>query len=261
MSNLENKVIIVTGASSGIGRAAAEIMARQGAKVLLVARDRKALDEVCDGIRGAGGTAEVCRGDVAVKEDTLAAVDKAEQAFGPVDGFFANAGISGAMAPIPDYSDEAFDEILNVNLKSFFWAMKRVLPSMIARRTGSIVATGSLASERGFPVTAGYVATKHALLGLVRCAAAEVTRHNVRVNLVIPGMIETRLIENIADQFGGDLPTALAALGKMAPMGRVGTSAEVGEVVAFLMSDAASYVSGQAWAIDGGILGTLATGQ
>jgi NAD(P)-dependent dehydrogenase (short-subunit alcohol dehydrogenase family) len=257
MSDLQGKVIVVTGASTGIGRATAEIVARKGAKVVLVARRENVLDEACAAIRAAGGEASYFAGDIGKRDTTLDAIALAEQSYGPVDGFFANAGMSGAVAPIPDYSEEAFDEIVNVNLKSLFWALKRLLPSMVERRTGSVVATGSLASERGFPMTAGYVTTKHALLGLVRSAAAEVTRHNVRVNLVIPGMIDTPLIGNIADQFGGDIQTALAALGKMAPMGRVGSPEEVGEVVAFLMSDAASYVSGQAWSVDGGILGTL----
>ena len=261
MSALEGKVIVVTGASTGIGRGSAEIMARQGAKLLLVARSEGTLGEACESIRSAGGTADYLAGDVSVKDTTLAAVARAEELYGPVDGFFGNAGMSGAMAPVQDYPDEDFEAILNLNLKSLFWAMKRLLPSMIERRTGSIVLTGSLASERGFPMTAGYVTTKHALLGLARCAAAEVSRHNVRVNVIIPGLIETPLLANVAEFYGGDVETTMKVLGAMAPMGRVGSAAEVGEVVAFLMSDAASYVSGQAWSIDGGILGTFNTGQ
>jgi NAD(P)-dependent dehydrogenase (short-subunit alcohol dehydrogenase family) len=261
MSTLEGKVIVVTGASTGIGRGSAEIMGRQGAKLLLVARSEGTLGEACETIRSAGGTADYLAGDVSVKDTTLAAIARAEELYGSVDGFFGNAGMSGTMAPIADYPDEDFEAILNLNFKSLFWAMKRLLPSMIERRTGSIVFTGSLASERGFPLTCGYVATKHALLGLARSAAAEVSRHNVRVNVVIPGMIDTPLMGNIKDQFGGSIETTLKVLGSMAPMQRVGTSAEVGEVVAFLMSDAASYVTGQAWSIDGGILGTLYSGQ
>jgi NAD(P)-dependent dehydrogenase (short-subunit alcohol dehydrogenase family) len=262
MSRLEGKVVVVTGASTGIGRASAGVMAGQGAKLLLVARSENVLGEACEAIRSAGGTANYFVGDVGVRQTTQSAVARAVELYGaPIDGFFANAGISGTMAPIQDYSDEAFEEILNVNLRSCFWALKAVLPSMIERRTGSVVFTGSLASERGFPLTCGYVATKHGLLGLARSAAAEVSRHNVRVNVVIPGMIDTPLIDNLKDQFGGSIETTLKVLGSMAPMQRVGSSAEVGEVVAFLMSDAASYVTGQAWSIDGGILGTLYSGQ
>jgi NAD(P)-dependent dehydrogenase (short-subunit alcohol dehydrogenase family) len=128
---------------------------------------------------------------------------------------------------------------------------------MIARKSGSIVVTGSLASERGMANNAGYVASKHAVLGLARAAALEAAPHNVRVNCVLPGLIETPLLHNIG---GDDIPAAMAMMGRAVPQGRVGSPEETAEVVCFLLSGAASHVTGQSWAVDGGILGTLSLG-
>jgi NAD(P)-dependent dehydrogenase (short-subunit alcohol dehydrogenase family) len=260
--DLSNRTIVVTGASSGIGRASALLMGRMGARLFLVARDQRALDEVAAAIRADGGTAEAYAADVGIKAELLAAIDRAEARFGTIDGFFANAGAGGPKTPLVDYDDDAFDWMLTINLKSIFWAMKRLLPAMIERRAGAILVTGSLGSERGFPMTCGYNSAKHGLLGLVRSAAAEVARHNVRINAILPGLVETRMLDEIAGEIGGgDAAAGAKALGTMVPMGRLGHADELGQVAAFLLSDAASYVNGQAWAVDGGILHTLgATG-
>jgi NAD(P)-dependent dehydrogenase (short-subunit alcohol dehydrogenase family) len=258
---LDGKHIVITGASTGIGRASADIMAAQGARVLVVARRENLLQQAVADIRAAGGTADYAVADVADKAALMATFDKAEAVFGPIDGLFANAGIGGQVVPLTDYDDDALDEILTVNFKSLFWSMKRVLPGMIARKSGAIVATGSLASERGLPMTAGYNASKHAVLGLVRSAAVEVARHNVRVNCVIPGLIETPMLAGIAGELsGGDVQAGLTGMGAMVPQGRIGQPGELGNVAAFLLSDGAAYVNGQAWSVDGGILGTMMTG-
>ncbi|WP_321396919.1 SDR family NAD(P)-dependent oxidoreductase [Emcibacter sp.] len=259
--SLTGKHIIVTGASSGIGLGSAKVMAGLGAKVMLVARREDKLAQAVEEIRRAGGEAGYYAADMSVRDQVNASIDAAEEVFGPVDGLFANAGAGGPRAPITEYTDEAFDDIMTLNLKSLFWAMKRVLPSMIERRDGAILATGSLASERGFPNTVGYNASKHAVLGMVRSAAAEVARHNIRVNCILPGVIESEMLGELADQLGnGNYDEGLKIIGQMSPQGRVGTSEELGNVAAFLLSDAARYVNGQAWSVDGGILGTIATG-
>jgi NAD(P)-dependent dehydrogenase (short-subunit alcohol dehydrogenase family) len=221
--------------------------------VFLVARRQAVLDEAVAAIRAAGGTAEAAAADVSDKAALLAAIDAAEAAFGPVDGLFANAGTGGSFAPFADYDDAVWEAVLRTNLHSAFWAMKRVLPCMMARRTGAILVTGSLSSERGMANNPGYVASKHAVLGLARAAALEAAPHNVRVNCLIPGFIATPLLENIPR-------AALDGLAARVPQGRLGSSEETAEVAAFLLSDAASHVTAQSWAVDGGVLGTLAVG-
>lgn len=260
--DLSGKRIIITGASSGIGRAAAKIMAASGARVFLVARSEGALEEAAQEIKAKGGEAHWRKADVAKLDGTNAYVSAAREALGGIDGLFANAGTSGPVAPVADYPLDGLEEVLSTNLRSAFHAMQLVLPEMIARRSGSIALTGSIASERGLPMTAGYNISKHAVLGLARSAASEVARHNVRVNCIVPGLIRTPMLEGIAASFaGGDVEEGLKALAKIPSQGRIGTPEEVGAVAAFLMSDAAAYVNGQSWAVDGGMLGTIGHGE
>jgi NAD(P)-dependent dehydrogenase (short-subunit alcohol dehydrogenase family) len=144
---------------------------------------------------------------------------------------------------------------VRTNLTSIYWAIKRVLPGMLARRHGSIVVTGSLAAERGMPHNVAYVASKHAALGLARAAAAEAAPHNVRVNCVLPGLIETPMLM----QLDPDSPPQAIRdrLSSAVPMGRIGTADELAQLVCFLLSDRASHITAQSIAVDGGILGTL----
>jgi NAD(P)-dependent dehydrogenase (short-subunit alcohol dehydrogenase family) len=245
------RAILVTGASTGIGRATARLVAERGARVFLVARREGLLKLAVKEIRDAGGEAAAHSADVSDHAALVAAIDAAETAFGPLEGLFANAGTASRFAPLGDYGDEDFEAVLRTNLFSPFWAIKRVLPGMIARRRGAIVVTGSLASHRGMAHNVGYVASKHGVLGLARAAALEAAPHNVRVNCVVPGFIDTPMLSGLE-------PGVLAALGNKVPQGRLGTSEETAEVVAFLLSEAARHVTGQSWAVDGGVLGTLA---
>lgn len=241
-----NRHIVVTGASTGIGRATAVLLARRGATVTLMARSRATLDEA---VAEAGNGARAAIVDVSDKAALLAALDAAE-AHAPIDGLFANAGTGGKFAPFTDYPDDVFDAVLRTNLMGPFWAMQRVLPGMIARGRGSIVVTGSLSSERGMAMNPAYVASKHAVLGLARAAALEVAPHGVRVNCLIPGFIDTPMMAEIPE-------AARQQLGGRIPQGRMGRPEETAELAAFLLSDAASHVTAQSWAADGGVLGTL----
>jgi NAD(P)-dependent dehydrogenase (short-subunit alcohol dehydrogenase family) len=253
VSAFRGRHIIVTGASTGIGFATAKLLAWRGAKVSLLARSEDKLIAATDAITRDGGAAAYVAVDVSDKGALLAAITSCESGFGAIDGLFANAGTGGAFAPLADYDDDGFDAVVRTNLTSVFWAIKRVLPGMIARRSGSIVVTGSLASERGMPMNAAYVASKHGLLGLARAAAVEAAPHNVRVNCVIPGIINTPMLAGLPD---GAIPALAAAI----PQGRIGKADELAELVAFLLSDAAGHITAQSIAVDGGILGTLSLG-
>lgn len=241
------KHVAITGASTGIGRATADRIIAAGGKVTLIARRAELLADACAELGPRAGWAAA---DVADKAQLLAALDKAVASHGPIDGLFLNAGIGGMFSPVEDYADDVFDAVMAVNLKGAFWAIQHVLPAMKARRAGAILVTGSLASERGLPMNAGYVASKHAVLGLSRAVANEAAEHGVRCNCIVPGLIETPMLDGLP-------PEAAQQMAKAVPQGRTGSAEELAQVAAFLLSDAASHVTGQSWAVDGGMLGTM----
>jgi NAD(P)-dependent dehydrogenase (short-subunit alcohol dehydrogenase family) len=257
MSEFQGRHIVITGASTGIGLATATLLARRGAKVFLIARTETKLAEAAGGILAEGATAAYGAADVSDREALREMIDRAESTFGPIDGLFANAAFGGRFAPLGSYDDDTFDAVIRTNLSSVFWAIKRVLPGMIERRRGSIVVTGSLASERGMANNAAYVASKHGVLGLARAAASEAAPHQVRVNCVLPGLIETPMLLQLDPKAPPQVIRDM--LGKGVPMGHIGTAEELAETACFLLSDRASHITAQAIAVDGGILGTHST--
>jgi 3alpha(or 20beta)-hydroxysteroid dehydrogenase len=261
MKDLDGKAIIVTGAGTGIGRATCRELASYGARLVLAGRRKEALVETAALVRAAGANAEVRIVDVAQSSEVRGMVDFALEKFGAIDGLFNNAGIEGPFKFLVDYPEDAFEEVMATNVRGVFLGMRHVLPVMIAAGRGSIVSTGSIGTERGLPGSSPYVAAKHAVAGLTRTAAVEVAGKGVRVNCVLPGLIETRMLRDIATSIAGDAETGLKALAKAVPAGRLGRPEEVATVVAFLLSDAASFVNGVNWPIDGAILAGIGKGS
>ena len=242
--------VVITGGSSGIGLATAKIIAGAGGKVSLLARRAAVLAEAVAEI-GPSAFAMPC--DVGLKGELLTALDAAAKHGGPIDGLFLNAAAEGMYGLTANYTDEAWEEAMRVNVTSPFWAIRHVMPGMIARGQGAILITGSLGGERGMAGNAGYCVSKAAVLNLARVAAMEGAAHGVRVNVLTPGFIDTPMMNAAPDE-------AVAAMAARTPQKRIGRPEEAGAVAAFLLSDLASHVTAQALAVDGGLLGTLEIG-
>jgi 3alpha(or 20beta)-hydroxysteroid dehydrogenase len=258
--DLTGKAAVITGGGGGIGSATGLAMGRAGARVLLVDVDAQRLEAAAAAVAGSGAEVLTHVADVTSSAAVRGYVAAAVDAFGTIDVFFNNAAIIGPIAALAEYDEDAFDRIMAINVRGVFLGLRHVLPIMIAQGSGSVINTGSLSSERGLPGTPAYNAAKHAVLGLTRSAAAEVAQSGVRVNAVLPGMIDTPMLAEVASGFPDPQGARNAAAG-VSPQGRLGGPEEVAEVVVFLASDAASLVNGAAWAVDGGILGTLPTAK
>jgi len=243
--------VVITGASSGIGRATAERIAAHGGKVTLIARRPDVLQGVAAAINAGGkGAADWIAADVGVQSEVISALDEAVARHGPIDALFLNAGTNGQFSPLADYTDEALDQVMRVNALSLFWALRHAVPAMMARGKGAILVTGSLASERGMVGNPGYLASKHAAQGIARAVAMEAAPHGVRCNIMHPGFILTDMLAEVPEE----VQKGMAAI---VPQQRIGTAEEAAAVAAFLLSDDASHVTCQSLAVDGGLLGTL----
>jgi NAD(P)-dependent dehydrogenase (short-subunit alcohol dehydrogenase family) len=244
---LAGKVFMVTGASSGMGAETARSLGRCGARVALVARRKELLSEVAANVRAAGGQALELVLDVNDEAQLREAVALTRRQFGRLDGAFNNAGVLGRGAPLHELTTADYEDVMGVNVRSLFWSMKYQVEALLQDGGGAIVNNASIVAQVGFAGASLYTASKHAVLGLTRSAALEYFRQGIRINAVLPGPIETPMA---VEGFGGveNLHAALQAL----PPGRPGQVGEVAHPVLFLLSDAASYISGQGLAVDGG---------
>ena len=245
---LDNKVALVTGASSGIGRAIAQQLGAEGASIVVSDIDDKRGTETVAMLRDNRVASIYVRADTSKPADHEALVAAAVKAYGGLDIAVNNAGIGGAQAPVGEYPLDGWDKVIAVNLSGVFYGMRYQVPAMLSRGGGSIINIASVLGQVGFRSSAAYVAAKHGVVGLTKSAALEYGPQKIRINAVGPGFINTPLLAKSLT------PEALKALEGMHALNRLGEVAEVAELATWLASDKASFVTGTYLAVDGGYL-------
>ena len=254
MGRLEGKSVIITGAGSGIGRAASLMFTKEGAKLIAVDKTEGVKETVAQ-IKNAGGTAEAVMADVGTESDVKAFIAKAISAYGKLDAIWANAGISGGLVPLAEQTPEHWMEILRVNLIGPFLAVKHSIPHLVKQGHGAIVCTASVAGLKSGASGHPYASSKAGVISLVQTTAYSLSGTGVRINAVCPGLIETGMTKPIFDnakERGTD-----GKIGQLNPMKRAGQPHELAAMGLFLASDEASYVNGQAFPVDGGLTASM----
>ena len=251
MALLAGKSALITGAASGIGRAAAVVFAREGARVIVADMAEEGGEQTVRAIRDAGGDARFVRCDVSIAADVEALVAAAVRAFGRLDCAFNNAGIAGAQRKTADYDEDEFDKIIAVDLKGVWLCMRAEIRQFIAQKSpGAIVNTASAAGLVASHSMPAYTAAKHGVVGLTKCAALEYARSGIRINDVCPGVVDTPLVEGMV---AGSVRSSRLRLDEVEPIGRKARPEEIAEAVVWLCSDAASFVTGCSMSVDGGL--------
>ena len=256
MSDMNGRVALITGASSGIGRAIAEAFAAKGASVVVAARREEDLASLVTEIEGRGGNATAIKTDVSAANDVERMVAHAIETFGRLDYAVNNAGIEGQFAGIADLAEEDWDRVLNTNLRGVFLCLKHEAKAILnCGNGGAIVNVGSINSFLGFPSGAAYVASKHGLIGLTTSVSAELAPQRIRVNLVCPGFIDTPMHHRLRNLLGDEIYDT--AVLPSVHLRRAGRPAEIAQSILFLCSDEASYITGTTLTPDGGFTLTV----
>jgi len=250
MNNLKNKTVLITGGASGIGEATALLYAEEGCNVVVSDLQEEKGNKVVQKISQLNGKSIFVKADVSKPQDCEILVNKTIATFGSLDIAFNNAGIGGENNAVADMSIEGWNKIIAVNLNSVFYCMKYELMQMQKQGSGAIVNNSSILGQVGFANAAGYVAAKHGVIGLTQNAALEYSAKGIRINAIGPAFINTPLLT----ESGMDDTVKQNVLVPMHPIGRLGESKEVAELVVWLSSDKASFVTGSYYAIDGGYL-------
>ncbi len=239
------KVAFITGAASGIGRATAAAFAAEGARVAILDRTEDALRQTAVPIRAAGGEVLVIACDVSKPDEVEAAIARVVETFGQLDIAFNNAGVENKAAPVAEIELKEWDRILDINLRGTFVCMKHELAQMVRQGSGVVVNTSSGAGIRGVAGGAAYTASKHAIIGLTKSAALDYAKSNIRVNAILPGNIETPMMDRFT---GGDLQKAI----DLEPVGRLGKPEEIANAVLWMSADLGAFVTGASISVDGG---------
>jgi len=248
MESLRDKVALVTGGGSGIGEAIAKRFASHGTKVVVTDINKENAEQTAKEIRNAGGEAISLQADVSIAADSRKSVETASKEFGALHFACNNAGIGGEAAPIGEMPPESFDHVIRVNLSGVFYGMHYQIPAMLEAGGGAIVNISSILGQVGFAQSCAYVAAKHGLVGLTKNAALEYSAKGIRTNVVGPGFIKTPLLDDNLNE------EQLEMIKQLHPIGRLGESEEVANLVVWLCSDEASFITGSYYAIDGGYL-------
>jgi NAD(P)-dependent dehydrogenase (short-subunit alcohol dehydrogenase family) len=254
MGRLEGKSVIITGAASGIGRAASLLFTKEGARLVAVDKT-EGVKETVEQVKEAGGIADAVMADAGSEKDVIAFIDRAVATYGRLDAIWANAGISGGLVPLAEQSVEHWQEILRVNLIGAFLAVKHCIPHMIRQQSGAIVCTASVAGLKAGASGHPYAASKAGVISLVQTTAYSLSGTGVRINAVCPGLIETGMTKPIFDRAKERGTTD--KIGQLNPLKRAGQPHEIAAMALFLVSDEASYVNGQAFPVDGGLTASM----
>lgn len=247
MKQFADKIVLITGGTSGIGQVTAQAFAREGAKVVITGRREKEGSAVVEAIKKEGGQAVFFRADAALEADARAMVEFTVKTFGRLDIAFNNAGVEG-FSPITEQTEADYQRLMNINVGGVVWAMKYEIPALLQSGGGSIVNNSSVVGVVGMPGAAVYTATKHAVIGLTKSVALEYAKQGIRVNAIGPGAIQTEM----ADRATGGTEEGRQMFASMHPVGRIGRADEIASAILYLSSPGAGFITGATLMADGG---------